>query len=99
MSSYSRKETYKLVYSGKRSPLIGLRVEYRVEGKGEKGSKRVGIKEGEGGKRILGVWGGCEGRKKTTRGGYLRGETDGRGIGERGWGKEGSTAGRGGWGC
>ena len=39
----------------------------------------MGIKEGEGGNRILGVWGGCEGRKKTTRGGYLRGETDERG--------------------
>ena len=57
MSSYSRKETYKLVYSGKRSPLIGLRVEYRVEDKGEKGSKRVGIK-GRGGRRIKECGGG-----------------------------------------
>ena len=35
------------------------------------------------------MWGGgCEGRK-TTRGGYLRGETDGRGIGEKRMGEGG----------
>ena len=52
-----------------------------------------------GGLRSVGG-GGCEDKtKKTTRGGYLKGETVGRGIGEKGWGKEGSTEGRGGWGC
>ena len=35
------------------------------------GGKRVGIKEGEGGNRILGVWGGCEGRKKNYARGLL----------------------------
>ena len=38
-------------------------------------------------------------KKKTTQGGYLRRETDGRGVGERGRGKEGVLLERRGWGC
>ena len=43
--------------------------------------------------------GGVVRTKKTTRGGYLRRETDGRGVGERGRGKEGVLLERRGWGC
>ena len=33
--------------------------------------------------------------KKTARGGYLKGETVGKGLGERGWGRRGVLRGEG----
>ena len=48
--------------------------------------------------RIKECGGGCEGKKKLREGATRKGETVGRGIGEKGWGRRGVLRGEGGGG-